>query len=118
MDDVDPERSFTSGSNETLTCTFYSNPAVESVTWYDGPDDQRELILIDQLESNAEDKYISTLFLEDITHNRTVTCVAARVNYNRRREIRDVAAENTFTFYIHITNEGMEILLSQFFSLK
>ena len=112
MDDVEPERSFTSGSNETLTCTFYSNPAVESVTWYDGPDDQGELILTDLLEPRLADKYISTLFLKDIMHNKTVTCVALQVDHNRRetRKITDIAAENTYTFYIHIINEGMKII--------
>ena len=109
MDDVDPERSFTSGSNETLACTFYSNPAVESVTWYDGPDDQEELIQIDQLEPNAEDKYISTLFLENIMHNKTVTCVATQVNQKtwETQKIRNAENENTFTFRIHITEGGM-----------
>ena len=110
MDDVDPERSFTSGSNETLKCTFYSNPGVESVTWYDGPDDQGELILTDQLEPNAEDKYISTLFLENIKSNRTVTCLAIRT-----RVIRNTANKESFTFYIQITNAGMVLLISQRF---
>ena len=110
MDDVDPERSFPSGFNETLTCTFYSNPAVESVTWYDGPDDQGELIQMDQLEPNVDDKYISTLFLQNIMHNKTVTCVATRVttqNTKSIRRIRNVADGETFTFYIHITDEGI-----------
>ena len=112
MDDVDPEKSFTSGSNETLNCTFYSNPAVASVMWHDGPDDQGELILTDGLEPNAEDVYISILYLVNVMHNRTVTCVATRVNHKKMeaRKIREITAEDTFTFYIHITNEGMRII--------
>ena len=115
MDDVDPERSFTSGSNETLTCTFYSNPAVESVTWYDGPDDQGDLIHIDGLEPNAEDKYISTFFLENIMFDRNVTCVATQLITNttnaESRIIKTTAInDNMFTYYLHIlTNTGINI---------
>ena len=110
IDDVDPEKASHLDLTRLVTCTFYSNPAVESVTWYDGPDDQGDHIHTDVMELNAEDKYISTLFLEVIMSNKTVTCVATWVNQNSKniRNVRSRAAKNAFTFFIYII-EGISV---------
>ena len=112
MDDVIPERNITSGSNQTLTCTFYSNPPLKSITWYDGQDDQGELIYKDELEPRPGDKYTSTLFMKEIMHKTTITCVATGMSRNAKktREISNMPSGNKFTFYIYITNEGMSII--------
>ena len=113
MADVNPEVYVDSGSDQELYCTFYSNPPVLDVTWYDGWDDKGEVIKIDELEPREDDKYTSTLLLKNMVADMNVTCLATRVHQNmteirETRESRTILPGNAFTYNIIVTpNKGM-----------
>ena len=110
MADVNPEIYVERGSDQELYCTFYSNPPVLDVTWYDITDEKGEVIKIDELEPRDDDKYTSTLLLTSITSNMTVTCLATQVHQNmtkirETKESKTISPGNGFTYNIIVSQD-------------
>ena len=107
MADINPEIQVQSGSDQQLTCIFDSNPPVEQIIWYKGKDDKGEVIKEDEMEPRENDKYTSTLLLENIRSNMTVTCVATQ-KQQYTKETREFLGE-AFTYILieYILNQGI-----------
>ena len=105
MADVNPEIYVDRGSDQKLYCTFYSNPPVLDVTWYDETDDKGEVIKIDELEPREDDKYTSTLLLTSITSNMTVTCLATQVHQNMTKIRETISPGSAFTYNIIVSQD-------------
>ena len=95
---IESEVKVTEGSNVTLSCTFYSHPELESITWFDEDVTEGKPEFMTPTE---DDKYTSTVTVLNVVSNTTITCVAVQITNDGLYEMtKTQVGDNMFTFYL------------------